>query len=512
MPETGPVCIMGDDRIPLESVIANSKRVASGFAALGVREGDAIAILMRNDVPYLEAVLAASVVGAYAVSINWHFKGDEIRYILEDCGAKVLVVHSDLHAVTRDSVPEGVRVVVAPTPDIIREAYNVPMQDTDLAENVVSWTEWTASLDPWTKPSRRAPGTMTYTSGTTGKPKGVKRKSHDRNGQARMAELIREWFRFRDGMSTIISGPLYHSVIATYTFAALRANATIVLMPRFSEAALLETIEREKITHLHLVPTMFVRLLRLPDDVRMKYDLSSLEMVVHGASPCPIDVKRQIIDWFGPVVYEYYGATEFGMVTRCDSNEWLEKPGTTGRAWPGRRIEILDENGNNLGSGESGEVYVSLGAVADFTYHNHEDERRGIDRGGLISVGDAGYLDEDGYLFLTDRKRDMIISGGVNIYPAEIEAAIASHPDITDSAVFGVPDQEYGEQVLAIIQPAIGRTVDQGELVAFLKERLANYKIPRLFESTNQLPRDDAGKIRKRLLRDPYWEGHERRI
>jgi len=512
MGDDRPECVSGDRRLPLETLRRRGAQAATGFASLGLGEDDAIAVMMRNDFPYIEASLGAGPIGAYTVSINWHFKGDEIRYILEDSGAKLLIVHADLLVNCRSDIPEGLPLLVVETPPEIVEAYAIAEADARVPPGRDAWEGWLEAFDPWNEPSKPARGHISYTSGTTGKPKGVRREPLPKANQQNVAGLVEDWFGTCRGMRTVVTGPLYHSVINTYTRGALRAEGTIILEPRFGAEALLAIIERERITHLHLVPTMFVRMLRLPADVRAKYDVSSLQMVIHGAAPCPRSVKQQMIEWWGPIIFEYYGSTEFGMASRSDSEEWLARPGTTGKAWPGRVIEIHDDDGRVLGPGEVGEIYVSLGELANFTYHNQSDQRREIERNGLVTAGDVGYLDEDGYLFLTDRKRDMIISGGVNIYPAEIEAELGNHPKVVDSAVFSIPDDEYGERVIAAIELLSDVTADEDEIITFLRERLANYKIPKKLIFKTRLPRDDAGKIRKREMREPYWSGLERRI
>jgi long-chain acyl-CoA synthetase len=311
---------------------------------------------------------------------------------------------------------------------------------------------------------------------------------------------------------TVMTGPLYHTAPNFYGLFAVREGALAVLQPRFAAEELLRLIERHRISHLHMVPTMFVRLLRLPEAIRRRYDLSSLEWVVHGAAPCPIHVKEAMIDWWGPVVGEYYGGTETGIVTFHTAAEAVRKPGTVGRPLTGVTVRILDDAGRELRPGEIGEIYSGLDGFADFTYHGLPAERREIERGGLVTLGDVGYLDEDGYLFLCDRKRDMVISGGVNIYPAEIEAALLALPGVRDCAVIGIPDDEFGESLCACIEAETGATLGEAEVRAFLGERLAGFKVPHTIRFERDLPREDTGKIIKHRLRDPYWAAAGRRI
>jgi len=286
----------------------------------------------------------------------------------------------------------------------------------------------------------------------------------------------------------------------------------MVLQPRFEAEDMLRLIDRHRVTHMHIVPTMFVRLLRLPDAVKKKYDLSSLRWITHGAAPCAPAVKRQMIDWWGPVITEYYGATETGIVVWHNSEQALSKPGTVGRVVAGATMRIVDEQGRDVKQGEIGEIYLRGPLYNDFTYHNDDAKRREIALGDLVTVGDMGYQDEDGYLFLCDRKRDMIISGGVNIYPAEIESVLIQMPGVRDCAVFGIPDEEFGEQICAHVEPSTGAALDATSVRSFLGQHLARYKVPRVVELAASLPREDSGKIFKRKLRAPYWEKAGRSI
>jgi long-chain acyl-CoA synthetase len=286
----------------------------------------------------------------------------------------------------------------------------------------------------------------------------------------------------------------------------------MVLMPRFDPVALLELIERERLDTMFMVPTMFIRLLKLPEGVRRKHDLSSLRFVVHAAAPCPHDVKRAMIEWWGPVINEFYGSTESSAVTLAFSADTLAKPGTVRRAVQGAELRILDDDGRILPAGEVGEIFTRFAEMPDFTYHNRPDERARVERDGFITSDDVGFLDADGYLFLCDRKRDMVISGGVNIYPAEIEAVLLGLAGVNDCAVFGIPDAEFGEKLMAVVEPMDGGAVSAEDVRAYLRRHLADYKVPRAIEIGHDLPREDSGKIFKRRLRDPYWRKEGRRI
>jgi long-chain acyl-CoA synthetase len=347
---------------------------------------------------------------------------------------------------------------------------------------------------------------MIYTSGTTGNPNGVRRLNLGPEAAQLFAAGARDVFGIAPDrvIRTVITGPLYHSAPNACGLQAVRMGALAVLQPRFEAEELLRLIERHRITNLHMVPTMFVRLLRLPGETRRKYDLSSLEWVIHGAAPCPVEVKRAMIEWWGPVIYEYYGATEIGIATLHASEEALRKPGTVGRPLPGGTVRIYDAAGRVLPPGEVGEIYLWLEDFPDFTYHGQDEKRREVGRDGLVTLGDVGYLDEEGYLFICDRARDMVICGGVNIYPAEIEMALLAISGVRDCAVFGIPDEEFGEKLCAHVEPDPGVSLDAAEVTAFLRGRLADFKVPRVIAFDTALPREDSGKIIKRKLREPY--------
>ena len=485
-------------------------RAATGLIHTGLATGGAVAVLLRNDVVFLECMQAASVAGAYFVPINWHYKVDEVRYILTDCGATHLVVHADLLPAVRAAIPPHIVVLVAETPRELREAYGVDDAAATIPAGAVAWDRWLVQWPPQANALGTSPGAMTYTSGTTGRPKAVRRMAISPDHRDAYARLRAEWFGHRPGLKTAVVGPLYHSVQATYAYSAFRTGGEVIMVPRFDAESLLRLIEAERLTHLHLVPTMMHRLLQLPKAVRDRYDLSSLEFVIHGAAPCPPSVKRAMIEWWGPIIYEYYGTSEAGMVSRASSREWLQRERTVGRPWPGRTVSIHAADGRALPPHTEGLIYMSLGSMPDFTYLGADALRASIECDGRITNGDVGYVDDDGYLFLCDRQHDVVISGGVNIWPAEIEAVLMTHPVVLDCAVFGIPDDEYGEVPAAAIQPR--HPVSADELRTYVRERIAPYKVPRHVEFHDALPRDDSGKIFKRLLRQPYWAAAGRRI
>ncbi len=507
------VLISGARSVAIADVQARAARAAAGFEALGIGAGDAVALFLRNDIATFEASMACGLLGAYAVPINFHLTADEAGYILRDCAARVLVVHADLLPRIEDAIPSGVTVLVAETPPELAAAHNVPEEATSVPSGWPDWDAWLLRFAPLPPRALAAPGAMIYTSGTTGRPKGVRRLPRNDAEMIALYAPITVAFGLRAGIRTIIPAPLYHSAPNAYAVLSVRLGVEkIVLMPRFEPEELLRLIATHRITHLQLVPTMFVRLLKLPASIRAQYDVASLEHVVHAAAPCPPAVKQAMIDWWGPVIHEYYGATEIGSVVHCNSAEWQAHPGTVGRALPGVEVRVLDENGQDCPAGSPGEVFARILAATDFTYHGDDAKRRRAERNGLVSVGDVGYLDEDGFLHLCDRRADMVISGGVNIYPAEIEAALVTLPEVADCAVFGIPDDELGEALCACVQPAFDGVPDEVAIRAALRGKIAGYKVPKRIVFMDALPREDSGKIFKRKLREPYWAGRERRI
>lgn len=493
---------------------ADAARAAEGLSVLGVGEDDSMALMLRNDFTTFEVNMAAGQLGAYAVPLNWHFTPEEAGYILRDCAAKVLVAHSDLLAQIAPGVPEGVKVLVVPTPEEIAAAFSVPADRRVAPAGAMPWDDFVAASPPRTAPPKAARGSMIYTSGTTGRPKGVRRRPSTPEQQAAAGQEAAIFWGLRPDPAIVVlmNGPMYHSAPAAYGMASARLGLNMVLQPRFEAEDMLRLIDRHRVSHMHIVPTMFVRLLRLPDATRQRYDLSSLRFVSHGAAPCAPAVKRQMIEWWGPVINEYYGATETGVVVWHGSEEALRKPGTVGRVVPGGTLRIVDEQGRDVKQGEVGEIYVRGPHLAEFTYNNDDAKRREVALGDLVTVGDVGYLDADGFLFLCDRKRDMIISGGVNIYPAEIESMLIQMPGVRDCAVFGIPDEEFGEQICAYVELMSGVAIESIDVRAYLGEHLARYKVPKVVEFASALPREDSGKIFKRKLRAPYWEKTGRSI
>ena len=507
--------LSGTRALTREALQANAARAAAGFAALGIGEDDAVALMLRNDFAFFEAALGAALIGAYAVPVNWHFTAEEAGYILRDCGAKLVVVHADLFEQVAAAIPSSVPFLIVPPPPEIAAAYAIAPEYCAVPAGHAAWEDWLPGQALWSAPARPMRANIIYTSGTTGRPKGVRRTpAVTPETQQRLMRTMAQVFGIVPG-ETIragITGPLYHAAPNAFARAAVREAQCIVLQPRFDAEELLRLIERHRLTHLHMVPTMFVRLLKLPEAVQRRYDLSSLRFVVHGAAPCPPAVKRRMIDWWGPVINEYYGGTETGGAVFHTAAEALSKPGTVGRPIEGAAVRIFDAAGRELGANEIGEIYLGVAGNPDFTYQGLPEKRREIERDGLITLGDIGYRDEDGYLFLCDRVRDMVISGGVNIYPTEIETVLATMPGVRDCAVFGIPDDEYGESLCAHVELEDDARVSADEIRRFLRRHLAGYKVPKHIEFCHALPREDSGKIYKRKLRAPYWEGTGRQI
>jgi len=506
--------IAGERRLALPELQARAARAANGFRALGIGEGGAVALMLRNDFAFFEASLAAALVGAYATPLNWHFTAEEAGYILADAGARALIIHADLWPQIAAGAPKDTAVFAVPTPPEIAAAYGIDAGAASVPAGLTAWGGWLerhAPLAGVTPPPRAS---MIYTSGTTGRPKGVRRDPMTPALTAANEAVVAHVFGLKPGAPTVVlmNGPMYHSAPNAYGLASVRVGAAIVLQPRFEAEEMLALIERHRISHMHVVPTMFVRLLKLPEAVRRRYDLSSLRFVVHGAAPCPAAVKRAMIEWWGPVIHEYYGSTETGIPAWISAADALAHPGAAGRVLDGATIKILDEAGRELPPGEAGEVFVRSTYVPDFTYQGLDAVRREVARGDLVTVGDVGWLDAEGYLYLCDRKRDMVISGGVNIYPAEIEAALVAHPAVKDCAVFGIPDEEFGESLCAHVELQPGNAATAAEIQAFLAQHIAKFKIPNRIVFATALPREDSGKIFKRKLRAPYWEKAGRAI
>ena len=496
----GSAIVFRGDRIAPEVFEDQIARATAVLQAAGVVAGDVVALMLRNRPDTLALMLAVRRLGAQWCPINWHFKTDEVAHILGDSGARVFVVDGDLLAALPGLSRAGLR------------AWVVPAAGADGAGALPSWTAACAAALPSPLPPQAPRGAMFYTSGTTGRPKGIRRAPATPEQAASGLAVLRHVLGFEPGMKALVSAPMYHSAPNSFAIGAAQEGTELFIEERFDAERTLQLIEAHRLTHAYLVPTMYVRLLRLPAAVRERHDLGSMRFVSSTGSPCPPDVKRAMIDWWGPVIHEAYGSSELGYMTRLSSDEALRKPGSAGRPLPGVQLAILDDEGQPLPQGRAGSIYVHQPAYADFSYIGNDAARQRMERNGLKTLGDVGYLDEDGFLFIVDRAADMVISGGVNIYPAEIEAVLLGMPGVADCAVFGIPDAEFGESLLAAVQPEPGAVVDAQTVRAYLHPRLADYKLPRQVALHEQLPREDTGKVFKRKLREPYWVGQPRRI
>jgi long-chain acyl-CoA synthetase len=485
---------------------------AAALVELGIGRGDAVALMLHNEPIMLELMLAARWIGADYCLVNRHLKSSEVQHILTDSEASVLVASADLLPQMRGGVPADVPMFVArPLPGTCR-VLGIDDATLEIADGERLW-EAHRDARPRRAPPQQSPGSMrAYTSGTTGRPKGVRRQPPTPEQVRQVSEMCAAALGIEPGMRALMCAPMYHSAPAGYVVQAALRNADIWLEPRFDAKLVLRLVEAERISHIYIVPTMMRRLLQLAPEIRARYDTSSLRFAACTGAPCDVQTKRRMIEWWGPVMHEAYAASELGYITHIDSHESLRKPGSAGRPLAGATVKILSETGDALPAGSVGLVYARHHGVTDFTYSHNPDARRRLERDGLWTLGDMGYIDEDGYLYLVDRNVDMINSGGVKIYPAEIEAVLLSMPGVADCAVFGVPDDDYGESLMAAVQCVEGEHVSADAVQAWLRERLASYKVPRRIVFHKQLPREETGKMFKRKLRDPYWEGKARRV
>ncbi|MEM1076216.1 MAG: AMP-binding protein [Pseudomonadota bacterium] len=504
-----PNIVFAEKIYPLSQLSDDAARGAGVLAALGAA-GKRVALLLRNDAAFVTVSEAVRLAGASTLPLNWHLKAPDITFILEDSETSFLVAHVDLwNTIAKDLSSDLVKrlnVLLVPTPDAIAAAYSVAAQDLKLPDGMQLWTSMITQQKPIAAPSKQRPYPLIYTSGTTGRPKGVHRL-----GDAAPAKVAYDAFLDHNAR-TLLATPLYHAAAHRFLDGTLKSGGRVILPPRFDAKGMLRDIETYSVTTSFVVPAMLQRFLRLPNDVKQRYDLSSLRHIVVAGAPCAPDLKAAMIDWWGPVIYEYYGSTELGAVTFASSEDAISRPGTVGRAVATARIAVLDETGDPCKCGEIGEIYGRRDDLPDFTYLNRPDARKEAGCGDLVTMGDVGFIDAEGYLFLSDRKSDMIISNGVNIYPAQIEAAMLAHPDVADCAVFGIPDEVAGEKVAAIIQPMADRRLNVDGLTAFLKSKIASYMVPRHMEARHSFPRDAAGKVKKRELRAEYWEDVKRAI
>jgi acyl-CoA synthetase (AMP-forming)/AMP-acid ligase II len=481
-----------------------ANRISQLFRSMGLRRGDHVAFCLENRPGFFELAWGAAYAGLYYTAISSRLTTEEMEYIIADCGAKAFITSTykaDAAAELRDRMP-GVelRAMIGGTID----GYD-------------SWEDLVAAQPAEPLPDRREGTDMLYSSGTTGRPKGVKVPLPEGElGEAptllMLAQLL---FGFGPDAVYLSPAPLYHAAPLRFTMGIHRVGGTVIVMERFDPEEALQLIERYRVTTSQWVPTMFVRMLKLPEEVRSAYDVSSLQVAVHAAAPCPIEVKRRMIDWWGPVLHEYYAGTEGNGFCYTNSEDWLAHPGTVGKPLNGV-LHILDDEGEELPPGEEGAIYFE--SDSQFEYHNDPEKTKGSrdPKGrGWSTLGDVGRVDEDGFLYLTDRKAYMIITGGVNVYPQEAENVLTMHPAVLDVAVIGVPNEDFGEEVKAVVQVAEGVEPSDElarELVAYCREHLADVKCPRTVDFRGELPRHPTGKLYKRLLRDEYWAGRDSRL
>ena len=471
-----------------------STRLAHVFDAAGLAPGDHVAVLLRNQLEFFDACWAALRSGLYLTPINHHLGAEEAGYILEDCGAKALITDVSLADVVGALGSHA-------------DALSVRLSIGGGIDDFEDFDEALAAASGKRRPDEREGMLMLYSSGTTGRPKGIlppqAKRAFGASKGGGMA-MVARMYGIDESSVYLTPAPLYHAAPLGWTLAVHRIGGTTVIMDRFDAAGTLDAIEGHHVSHAQFVPTHFVRMLRLPEEVRAVADVSSLRCVIHAAAPCPVPVKHAIIDWFGPIVHEYYGGSEGFGLCAIDSDEWLTHPGSVGKSLLGD-IHIVDDGGNELSAGETGQVWFTT--LGRFEYHNDpEKTRRATDPRGWATYGDIGHIDDEGYLFLTDRASNMIISGGVNIYPQEAEDVLTVHPEVQDVAVLGVPDPEMGERVkafVATVDPAANTDAFAEELIEYCRERLAHYKCPRELAFVDELPRLDSGKLLKRRLLDP---------
>ena len=502
-PDRVALVLPSGDPLPAGELLNACHQIANGLRELGLGTGSTVAVALPNGAPVFELFLAAMQCGLYITPLNIQLTAPEIAHVLEDARADAFFA-------------SGVCAEAAAGAADRSGLDRARCFGTDAGAPFQSFADFKAAQSAERPDDRSAGQMLQYTSGTTGRPKGVRRalQHSDPDEQVHLYSQQLARFGIRPGGDNahLCGSPMYHLAALAYSWFSLHWRHRVIVMEKWQPEPCLAAIQEHRVTTAQMVPTQFHRLLSLPEAVRGAYDTSSLTHVLHAGAPCPVDVKQRMLDWWGPVIYEYYGASEGGG-TLVTPQEWQERPGTVGRPWAGADIRIYDDEQKPLAAGQVGNVYLKL--LADFEYAGDAEKTRDARLSGYFTVGDMGYLDPDGYLFLCDRKSEMVISGGVNIYPAEVEAILLRHPAVGDAAVFGIPDPDWGEQLKAVVEPAPGSTADEAladTLLAHCAAELAKYKRPRSIDFVDALPRDPNGKLYRRKLRDPYWEGKTRQI
>ncbi|ONM46251.1 AMP-binding protein [Nocardia donostiensis] len=502
-----PYVQCGDERRSLAEVKYRASQLATGLHNAGVGAGDRVVLYLRNETTFLELCLATAMIGAAPVPVNWHWSGDDLEHVLRDSKATVAVGHTDLMPALEARTPDEITLVEVEVPEAVRRWYGLDNAPT--TGRSVNLSDW-YRLEPWTEPAPSAPMSVIYTSGTTGRAKGVLRDPIAPDLRATTLRNIADLYHLKPGETAIVPAPLYHSAPNVYATFAAALGMSLIIMPRFDAEEFLRLVDGHHANTAHLVPTMFRRLLRLPKSTRSSFDTDSLHSVVTAGAPCSPELKESMIEWLGAIVYEYYGGSEVGAWTACDSEEALKRPGTVGKPILDADIRILDDEKNPVPVGKDGVVYgKNFTGWPDFTYIGDPDKRRRMEVDGYLTLGDIGHQDEDGYLYLSDRLNDMVVSGGVNIYPAEIEACISRLSRVADVAVFGIPDPDMGEALACYVQPVPGAQLDENEIREHVSSHLARYKVPRKVVFVDELPREDTGKLFKRKLKQKYWENSE---
>ena len=495
----------GETRESYGELEQRSRRLVHVFHSWGLEPGDCVAVLLGNDEAFFDVFWACHRAGLYFTPVNWHLQGDEVRYIVENCDARAFLAHARFAGVAEAAARSVPALAVSACLGGAIPGFR-PLEEELAGAPLAEELEGSVML---------------YSSGTTGRPKGVRRplrRVPAGDPATVMASVgLTALFGMKEGDVYLSPAPLYHAAPLVFASSQHRIGATAVVMRRFEPEEALRIIEAQRVTTSQWVPTHFKRLLSLPESVRSRYDVSTLRVAVHAAAPCPIPVKEAMIAWWGNAIMEYYAGTEGGG-TLIRAHEWLEHKGSVGRHWAGGKVHVLDEDGRSIEEpNREGAIYFEAppDPAARFRYYKDDAKTAGTYRGDLFTIGDVGYLDADGYLYLTDRQSNMIISGGVNIYPQETESHLITHPKVYDVAVLGVPNDDLGEEVKAVVVPAPGVEPGPGlesELIDFCRAHIAHYKCPRTIDFASELPRTETGKMQKRKLRDRYWQGHASRL